>query len=224
MSPPQDARAARRALAEPASGGGVESSGLASDDVRRTTALLERVVGGDRSAQAELYAAVSAELRQVAGHLMRAGAAGHTLQPTALVNEAWIRLIGGAEKSWGSKSHFLCVAAKAMRSILVDHVRAKRSRKRGGDLVACGLDEAVASLEAGDTDLLDLEQALRELEEDDAELARVVELRFFGGLSQPEVATALGVSLSTVERAWRVARARLHRRLGRTEEGRDALE
>ena len=190
---------------------------MGEDDVRRTTALLERVVGGDLSAQEELYTAVSAELRRVAGGLMREQGAGHTLQPTALVHEAWMRLVGKSERAYESRSHFLCVAAKAMRSILVDHVRAKRARKRGGDLAESALDEAVLFLESGNTDLLDLEEALAGLERDDPELARVVELRFFGGLSQPEVAAAMGVSLSTVERSWRIARARLHRSLGRVE-------
>ena len=135
-----------------------------------------------------------------------------------------MRLVGRADRSYASRSHFLSVASKAMRSTLVDHVRARRASKRGADPPRNGLDEVVASLEAGDTDLLDLEQALVELERDDPELARLVELHFFGGLSQPEVARVLGVSLSTVERSWRVARAWLHRRLDREGARGDELE
>ncbi|MBK8180944.1 MAG: sigma-70 family RNA polymerase sigma factor [Planctomycetes bacterium] len=182
-------------------------------DVGHTTNLLRRFAAGDSQAQEPLYTAVCAELRRVAGGLMKETPPGHTLQPTALVHEAWIRLIGQAERTFVNRQHFLCVASKAMRSVLVDHVRAKRAMKRGGEHVRVDLDEAVAYLEAGETDLLDLEQALTELEQDDPELARVVELHFFGGLSQSEVSEVLGVSLSTVERSWRIARARLHRRM-----------
>jgi RNA polymerase sigma factor (TIGR02999 family) len=170
-------------------------------------------------AQERLYAAVCGELRRVAGGLMKDQPASHTLQPTALVHEAWIRLVSSAERTYENRGHFLCVASKAMRSVLVDHARGKRARKRGGDHEVRGLDEAVAYLEGGNTDLLDLDDALLELERDDPELCRMVELRFFGGLSQPEVASALGISLSSAERMWRIARARLHRKMGSTEMG-----
>jgi RNA polymerase sigma factor (TIGR02999 family) len=158
---------------------------------------------------------VRAELRGVAGGLMREQPAGHTLQPTALVHEAWLRLLGGGASHYQSRAHFLGVAARAMRSILVDHVRKKRAEKRGGGRAAEPLDEAVAAIESASTDLLDLDLALDELEADDPELARLVELRFFAGLSHDEVAAVQGVSLSTIERSWRLARARLHKRLGR---------
>lgn len=181
----------------------------------RTIELLRRVSEGDAHAQAELYEAVRAELRSVAGHLMREQPAGHTLQPTALVHEAWLRLLGSTEAAYHSRGHFLGVAARAMRSILVDHVRRKRAEKRGGGRASEPLDEAVAALESASADLLDLSQALDELEADDPELARLVELRFFAGLSHAELAQAEGVSLSTIERSWRLARARLHKRLGR---------
>lgn len=181
----------------------------------RTIELLRRVSVGDARAQAELYEAVRGELRSVAGGLMREQPAGHTLQPTALVHEAWLRLLGGAPANYESRGHFLGVAARAMRSILVDHVRRKRAEKRGGGRASEPLDEAVAAIESGSADLLDLDLALEELEADDPELARLVELRFFAGLSHEELAQVEGVSLSTIERSWRLARARLHRRLGR---------
>ena len=180
---------------------------------QEATALLRRFAGGDSEVQERLYQAVCAELRIVAQGMMSEQPKSHTLQPTALVHEAWIRLVAGAERSFENRRHFLGVASKAMRTVLVDHVRSKRSLKRGGHVDVHPLDEAVAELEVGDTDLLDLEAALQELERDDPELARAVEMRFFGGLSHPDIATTLGVSLSTVERNWRIARARLHRAL-----------
>lgn len=182
-----------------------------STDIGRTTALLKRFASGEAAAHEQLYAAVCDELHRVAGHLMQKNASGHTLQPTALVHEAWIRLVSGSERTYENRWHFVSVAAKAMRSILVDHVRRKRAKKRGGDAAAQPLDLAVAQFESNSTDLLDLEAALGELERDDPELTKVVELRFFGGLSTAEVAEMRGVSVSTIERQWRVARARLHR-------------
>ncbi len=193
-------------------------------ELDRTRALLTRLGKGDVQAQERLYRLVCSELRGVAGGLMKEQAPDHTLQPTALVHEAWIRLVGGADRSFENRKHFLGVASKAMRSVLVDHVRGKRAGKRGGGAVAqelgeaSGLDVAVACLETGPTDLLDLEEALRELEGDDPELARLVELRYFCGLSQADTAAAFGVSVSTVERMWRIARARLHRALAPPEQ------
>lgn len=120
----------------------------------------------------------------------------------------------GAGGEYASRQHFLGVAAKAMRSVLVDHVRRRKSQKRGGDLAAHPLDESVAFLEAGEVDLLDLDEALRELEGEAPDLARWVELKFFSGLGNAEIAALDGVSESTVERGWRYARARLRSRLG----------
>jgi RNA polymerase sigma factor (TIGR02999 family) len=176
------------------------------------TLLLRRISAGDAAARDRLIELVYAELRRLAGFHLR-GAAGGTLQPTALVHVAWLRLQGGDGHVFESSRHFLGVASKAMRSVLVDHVRARRTAKRGAGEPASALDEAVAYLEAGEVELLDLDAALGALESDDAELARVVELRFFGGLSHEEIAAAEGCSLSTVERRWRLARARLRREL-----------
>jgi RNA polymerase sigma factor (TIGR02999 family) len=175
------------------------------------TQLLRRLSTGDASARGRLIEIVYAELRRLAAaHL--GGARGGTLQPTALVHEAWLRLQGGTGE-FASSRHFLGVASKAMRSVLVDHARARHTAKRGGGEAPGVLDEAVAWLEAGEVELLDLDAALEALERDDPELARVVELRFFGGLSHEEIAAAEGCSLSTVERRWRLARARLRRDL-----------
>jgi RNA polymerase sigma factor (TIGR02999 family) len=192
-------------------------------DVDRTTELLRRFAGGEAAAQQQLYAAVSEQLRGIAGSLMKASAAGHTLQPTALVHEAWIRLVSGKDRTYNNRLHFVGVAAKAMRSVLVDHVRRKRAKKRSSGAPVEALDVAAAQFEAR-ADLLDLDAALQELERDDPELAKLVELRFFGGLTTAEVAEIRGTSVSTIERQWRVARARLHRRIGHEEPRRDALD
>jgi len=129
------------------------------------------------------------------------------------VHEAWLRLAGG-DGDFANRGHFLGVAAKAMRSVLVDHVRQRRSEKRGGGAPTTPLDEAAAFLEADEVDLLDLDEALGELERDEPDLARWVELRFFSGMTVPEIAVVDAVSESTVERGWRYARARLRSRLG----------
>lgn len=192
-------------------------------DVDRTTDLLRRFAGGEAAAQHQLYAAVSEQLRGIAGSLMKASAPGHTLQPTALVHEAWIRMVSSKDRTYNNRLHFVGVAAKAMRSVLVDRVRRKRAKKRNSGAPVEALDVAAAQFEAR-ADLLDLDLALQELERDDPELAKLVELRFFGGLTTAEVAEIRGTSVSTVERQWRVARARLHRRIGPEEHQRDALD
>ena len=175
------------------------------------TTLLRRVADGDADARGRLAELVYGELRTMAARQL-AGMRGATLQPTALVHEAWLRL--AAKDDFVGRRHFLGVAGKAMRSVLVDHVRRKRAQKRGGAAESRQLDDAVAFLEAGEVDLLDLDEALVELEHDDPVLARVVEQRFFGGMTNLEIAAAEGSSESTIERAWRAARARLRQRLG----------
>lgn len=176
------------------------------------TVLLKRVAAGDRDARARLGELVYGELRGIAARHVRAGAA-HTLQPTALVHEAWLKLFRGARVDFTDRAHFLCAASRAMRSVLVDHARKRSSSSYARSNASEALDAAVAVLEGGETDLVDLDEALDELARDDAELARVVELRFFGCLAQDDVAAVLGWSVSSVERAWRLARARLHKRL-----------
>ncbi len=185
------------------------------DPVRRdATVCLSELAAGDARAADELFGLVYAELRSLAGSYLRGGGP-QTLQPTALVHEAYLRMIdsdGGA--GWSSRAHFLGVAAKAMRSVLVDHVRAKRAHKRGGELARVPLDELVEQLEQTGSDLVSLDDALSSLAELDPQLAKLVELRFFGGLSIDETAKVLGVSTATVERSWRTARLWLRARLG----------
>jgi RNA polymerase sigma factor (TIGR02999 family) len=176
------------------------------------TMLLQQVAAGQHDARGRLAELVYDELRVLADRQLR-GMRGQTLQPTVLVHEAWLRLLGDAVGEFNNRQHFLGVAAKAMRSVLVDHVRKRKSQKRGGDVSTGPLDESVAFLEAGEVDLLDLDEALRELEASDADLARQVEMKFFSGMTNAEIAAVEGVSESTVERGWRFARARLRSRL-----------
>jgi RNA polymerase sigma factor (TIGR02999 family) len=182
--------------------------------IERVTQLLDEVAAGDRSAEGRLFALVRTDLHERAHRMMRAQPADHTLQTTALVHEAWLKLEPRVASGWKSRAHFLCVASAAMRSILVDHARAQAAGKRGGAGVRVPLeDEAAAGGGAGE-DLIALDEALDRLAGVDAELARVANLRLFGGLSHDEVGRALGISTRTVERAWRLARAWLQRELG----------
>lgn len=169
------------------------------------TTLLRRIESGDRDAQGRLYELVHRELRGRA-HRMLQGGPKVTLQTTALVNEAWVKLLSGEAPSWNDRSHFLRVAARAMRSVMVDHVRARRADKRGGDRVRFALDDVIAVYEESALDLVALDTALEKLAKFDAQLAELVELRFFAGLEIEETARVLGVSASTVERGWRTAR------------------
>jgi RNA polymerase sigma factor (TIGR02999 family) len=178
------------------------------------TQLIQRLSQGDASASGELLALVYTELHALAEKLMRGQSPAHTLQPTALVNEAYMRLVKADERaSWESRAHFLGVAAKAMRSVLVDHARRKRAARRSGGLDRVSLDELAAVFAERAPDILALDEALDRLSGMDAELERVVELRFFAGLSNAEVARALAISEPTAVRRWRVARMWLRREL-----------
>ncbi len=163
--------------------------------------------------------AIYQELRAVADVCFRGQNPGHTLQPTALVNEALAKMIRSESKQWESKSHFLGIAAKAMRHILIDHARKKRSEKRGGDIGRVTLSGAMISNAQAGFDALDIDEALKKLDLVDHRQARVVELRFFGGLSTTQIAEILGVSPRTVELDWRYARAWLRRELAGDEDG-----
>jgi RNA polymerase sigma factor (TIGR02999 family) len=178
------------------------------------TELLQAWGQGDVQAGDELLPLVYRELhRQAAGYLRRERR-GHSLQPTALVHEAYLRLVGHGG-GWQNRAHFFGVAAQVMRHILVDRARRRRAGKRGGDLLRITLDDAVAgaAFKDAELDLIELDQALHELAALDPGKARLVELRFFGGLTAAEAAGVMGVSESTVTREWRLARAWLHRRL-----------
>lgn len=177
------------------------------------TLLIESANRGDAGASARLMEIVYAELRGLAGAYARDQRAGHTLQPTALVHEAFVKLVESDGKGFVDRAHFFAVAATAMRQVLMDHARAKRALKRGGERERVTLDEGLLAGEQRDLDLLALDDALSELERHDARKHRVVELRFFGGLTAEETARVLGVGLTTVESDWRAARAWLHVRL-----------
>jgi RNA polymerase sigma factor (TIGR02999 family) len=177
------------------------------------TIILDRVASGDRDAAEALMPLVYEELRRVSGSLMRGQAASHTLQPTALVNEAYVKLVNAGE-GYANRAHFLAVAATAMRQILTDHARRKRAAKRGGGARAEGEVEQVAAPSGDVIDAVALDDALNRLEALDPRRHRVVELRFFGGLTVEETADLLGVSRSTVEADWRSARAWLAVELG----------
>lgn len=178
------------------------------------TTLLRRVCSGEPESTDRLMDLVYDDLRALAGRLIRAERAGHTLQPTALVHEAYLRLIDQSAVEWRGRAHFMAIAARMIRRVLVDHARARGRLKRGGDHRRISLTSIDAIPDAS-VDLLDLEDALEMLARLDERHARVVELRFFGGLSDAEAATVLGVTDRTVRNDWRVARAWLQVRLDR---------
>jgi RNA polymerase sigma factor (TIGR02999 family) len=178
------------------------------------TGLLDDWRGGDDAARERLFAVVQPELRRMASGFLRGERQDHTLEPNALVNELCLRLLGGAHVTFNDRAHFFAIAAQTMRRILIDHARARVADKRGGvqeriTLSAVDGWRPVAGME----DILALDEALEALERADPRAARVVELRFFGGLREEDVAEALGVSVITVKRDWKVARAWLIRRL-----------
>lgn len=174
------------------------------------TRLLHRWSGGEKKAAEELLPLVYEELRVLARHYMRKERPGHTLETRALVHEAYVRLVDGSQVEWKGRAHFYGIASQTMRRILVDHARHRGRSKRGGDFELVGFDEAWQLAEERPGELLALDEALGRLAEVDPERARLVELRFFGGLTHEEIADLLGISLSTVERRWRLARAFLY--------------
>ena len=163
----------------------------------------------------ELYRAVYARLRSMARGRLKHGLPGGTLGATALVHEAYLRLVDSSAADWSDRNHFFAVAATAMRQIIVDEARRKVSQKRGGDKRLVALDDERVGQGSSLVDLIDVDEALRHLEQIDARLCRVVEMRFFAGYSVEEIAEALGSSTRTVKRDWRKARALLHRELAR---------
>lgn len=178
------------------------------------TELLERMRSGDRGALDRLLPLLYAELRRLAGRCMRQERAGHTLQPTALVHEAYLRLTGQERANWQNRAQFMAVAAQAMRRILVDHARKRCASKRGGLFVT--RNETAAALAADASrpeDILAVHLALERLERLDAQGAQVVELRYFAGLSAEETAEAMSLSVRTVEREWSAAKAWLRAQL-----------
>ena len=179
------------------------------------TALLAECSLGDKLALDALLPVVYEELRQIAERSLRHERADHTLQPTALVNEAYMRLAGQHHVSWQNRAQFFGVSAQIMRRILIDHARGKQAGKRGGEVQIVRITTGVDIPQQANLDVVALDDALRNLEALDARQAKVVEMRFFGGLSVEETAEALGVSPMTVKREWRMARAWLLRELER---------
>jgi RNA polymerase sigma factor (TIGR02999 family) len=180
------------------------------------TQILNAIKEGDPGATSQLLPLVYDELRQLAAHRLAHQAPGQTLQPTALVHEAYLRLVGDpAASDWDSRGHFFAAAAEAMRRILVENARRKGRRKRGGGLARLDLDDAeqVAGPEVRE-DLIALDEALTKLAGADPQAAQLVQLRYFAGLSIPEAARALGVSPRTADRLWAFARAWLLREVG----------
>ena len=169
--------------------------------------LLFEVSHGNREAEAALMTQVYGELRRLARRYMRAERANHTLQPTALVNEAYMRLMADPSVTWQNRAHFFATAAQLMHHILVDHARARRAAKRGGIQHQVTLTDGLASAEDHSVDVLALHEALEKLAALDARQARVVEMHFFGGMTFAESAHVLGTSERTVKRDWEMARA-----------------
>ena len=173
--------------------------------------LVEQAGQGDAAATAQLMPIVYNELRRIAGAYMRRERPGQTIQPTALVHEAYLRLLRDRRHDWDGRAHFLAIAAASMRQILVERARAKRTDKRGGEKRRVTLDELAGPASETSIDLLALDEALDCLAALDARQARIVELRFFGGLTIEETSQALGISPATVKRNWTLARAWLRR-------------
>ena len=180
----------------------------------KVTQLLADLSGGNRAVVDELAPLIYHELKRIAGSQLRRERPGHTLQATALVNEAYLKLIDQRDVNWQNRAHFFGIASQIMRRILLDYAKAQHREKRGGGLHKTSLDEALVVAEDRASDLVQIDQALTRLEALDPRQAKVVELRFFGGLSVEETAVALGVSAPTVKREWAMARAWLHRELG----------
>lgn len=177
------------------------------------TVLLRRAQGGDRDAEERLIGKVYGELRKLAAAYLRRERSGHSLQPTALVNEAYLRLAKLNRLNWQDRSHFFGVAAHVMRQILVDHARARLADKRGGGVGVVPLDEALIFDKGQPTEIIALNEALERLQQRDPRVAKVVECRFFAGLSVEETSQALGIAPRTVKRDWHLGRAWLQKEL-----------
>jgi len=172
------------------------------------------MAGGDSSAAVELLPLVYEELHDLARGYMAGEKRHHTLQPTALIHEAWLRMHGEQAPQWQNRSEFVAVAARAMRRVLIDHARRRDAQKRSGSAERLPLDAALDLYQQSAPDLLVLDEALERLEAIDAELVKIVELRFFAGASNDDIAGALGVSTRTVERGWKTAQAWLRAEIG----------
>jgi len=181
--------------------------------VSDVTLILDKVSRGDNAAAEELLPLVYHELRKIAAGRMAHEAAGQTLQATALVHEAWLRMVGDGARTWENRAHFFGAASEAMRRILIENARRKSRLKRGGDQQRIELDEVDLAAVTPDDKMLLIDEALEQLKAEDEEKARVVVMKFFGGLTNQEVAQTLGVTERTVERQWAYAKAWMFRQI-----------
>jgi RNA polymerase sigma factor, TIGR02999 family len=188
---------------------------MSQPSTEQITQLLLAWGDGDRRALDALMPLVYDELRRIAKRYMRDQRVGHTLQTTALVNEAYLRLVDSSRVNWQNRTHFFAISAQLMRRVLVDFARARNALKRGGERIQVTLDEKIEAPFERETDLVALDEALENLAKLNRRQAQIVELRYFGGLSEEEIAEALGISVRTVRRDWSVARAWLYRELKR---------
>lgn len=185
-------------------------SGQPADNM---TMLLQAAAGGDASAAAEVLPLVYGELRRLAAARLHRTPPGNTLQPTALVHEAYARLVSGGDPGWNGRGHFFGAAAQAMRDILVEQARRKSRLKHGGGLQREDADDALIEIEMPAEDMIALDEALKRLEADDPQKGQIVNLRFFAGLTAEQTAQAMGLSTRTVERQWQYIRAWLYAQL-----------
>jgi RNA polymerase sigma-70 factor, ECF subfamily len=186
---------------------------MVSSERPEVTQRLRHVESGNRTTSDRLFAAVYQQLRNLAGQFFRREPKGNTLQPTALVHEAYLKLVDQKHVDWKGQTHFFAIAAQAMRRILVDHARRRGATKRGGDRHRIALHDDLVSASNRDEDLLSLDNALTKLMKLDPRQAQMTELRFYGGLSVAEVAKVMGISTRSVEREWTMVRAWLRREL-----------
>jgi RNA polymerase sigma-70 factor, ECF subfamily len=184
-------------------------------DTHNVTQLLQDLSAGNRDAVDELLPLIYDELKRLAAGYLRRERSGHTLQPTALVNEAYLKMIDITRVSWQNKAHFMGVAANQMRRILVDHARHHNALKRGGELHIVTLNDEIDASDEQSAELIALDDALTELAKMDPVKAKIVELKYFGGLTSEEVAEVLDVSVMTVKRHWKMAKAWLYGELSR---------
>ena len=188
-------------------GGSLARTVSAAVAQQQVTQLLDEWREGDGAALEKLIPLVQPELQRLAHRYMSRERPGHTLQTTALLNDAYLELSDKTHPQWQNRAHFFAVAAQLMRRIMVDHARRRQAQKRGGDAIRVTLDESVASPEARAVELLALDEALEKLAQFDARKSEVVELRYFGGLTMEEIAEVLKIHVNTVTRDWRAARA-----------------
>ncbi len=190
---------------------------MSDAQLARTTSLVRTVAEGDRLAADRLMTELYGEFRSLARRYLDREPSGHTLQPTALVNEVYLKLVDQTQVDWKGRTHFFAIGAQVMRRVLVDHARRKGRLKRGGNLRRAEVDVSLISARSA-ADVLAVHEAIEDLEQLDPRQARIVELRFFGGLSVAEVAEVLGLSHRTVEAEWTMIRAWLRRRLSDEED------